>query len=202
MSDAKWYQAVRDLNWGELPEGESFRDRTTNAIKTVPYEHYEIHVGSHYFIYTTIDIPADDWLDIQIVTPNTTRWAHFVPYVASEAGIDSFIYEGVTILQAGTAITPLNRNRNSANTSGLTFASIINTSEANANLDTSIEGALLIGAATSGSGRNVGGEVEGRNEIILKQNTAYSIRIHSLDNTATKYVNLLLTWYEHTNKDT
>ena len=194
------YQGVRDLNFGSLPEGESFRDLTTNALKVIQYDHYEVHVGRSYAVYFTVDLPASNYVDLQIVAPDTTRWAHFTPSIVGEGGLQAWIYEGVTINTAGTAITPHNKNRNSANTSDFTFASIVNTTLANANADTVIEGATLLATLKAGAGRGIGGELEGRNEWNLKQNGTYSIRVLSLVGNATQYVNFAIGWYEHTNK--
>jgi len=195
-----WYARVKDPSFGELPAGEYIIDRSTNALKVIPYEHYEIHAGSHYQLYDVFDLPADDWIDMRFVTADTAKWPHFDPLVSGEAGLELWIYEGVTINAAGTAVTPINRNRNSANTSGMTMSYVIATTEAGLNTSTAIAGANQIGHAKIGSGKSSGGDVQSRNENMLKQNTAYTIRIHSLDNSATRYVNFQLTWYEHTNK--
>ena len=196
--DPKWYQAVKDIQFGEIPDGQSITDPTTYALKTVNYDHYEVHVGRSYAIYATFDLPANNYIDIQIVVPNSTRWAHFTPFISSEGGVQTWIYEGIVINLAGTAMTPLNKNRNSANTSEFTFASIVNTTLANA--DTDIATATLLATAKAGAGRGLGGELEARNEWVLKQNGKYSIRALNLVNNATQYVNFFLAWYEHTNK--
>ena len=199
-SQGNWYARVKDPSFGELAAGEYLIDRSTNAIKTVDYAHYEVHVGRSYAIYATFDLPASNYIDIQIVVPDSARWAHFEPFISSEGGAQAWFYEGVVINTAGTAMIPMNKNRNSANTSEFTFASIVNTSLSNANADTDITGAALLATGKSGAGRGIGGEFGVRNEWNLKQNGKYSIRVLSLVNNATQYVNFFLAWYEHTNK--
>jgi hypothetical protein len=198
--EIKWYQAVKDLQFGELPDGQSITDPTTYALKTVDYSHYEVHVGRSYAIYATFDLPASNYIDIQIVVPDSARWAHFEPYISSEGGAQAWFYEDVVINEAGTGMGPKNKNRNSANTSEFTFASIVNTSLSNANADTDITGATLLATGKAGAGRGIGGEFGVRNEWVLKQNAKYSVRVLSLVNNATQYVNFFLAWYEHTNK--
>lgn len=172
-------------------------DRATWAVKVVLYSHYEIHAGSHYHIRDVTDISINNVFDVQWTTPDTTKWAHFTFTLTCEAETEWYIYEGVTINTPGTAITPVNNNRNSTNTSTATIASISNTSVSNANADTAVAGATEIGHGIVGAGRT--GGIENRDdEIVLKQNTIYCMRAIA---NAAGYVNFLMTWYEHTNKE-
>ena len=113
-------------------------DKSTRAIETIEYEHHEIHEGSHYLIVDVVDLAISNERDIQITTPNTTKWTHLVFALDSENEIEWYLYQNVTINTPGTAVTPINNDRNSAKTSGLTIATIDNTSVANANADTAV----------------------------------------------------------------
>lgn len=92
-------------------------DASTHALEIVDYEHHEIHAGSHFFIEDVQDIALNNVYDVQWTTPNTTQWAHFVFELNCESETEWYIYEGVTINTAGTALTPINNNRNSATAS-------------------------------------------------------------------------------------
>jgi len=168
-------------------------DPVSEGLVTTSFEHHEIHEGDHYFIEDVSDIAINNVFDVQWTTPNTTEWAHFNFVLACENETEWFIYEGVNIILAGTALTPINNNRNSANTSSATLASIANTSVANANLDTAVAGATLLAHGIVGSGQD-GGVIAREREIIMKQNTKYCLRAVA---TAAGYVNFFMGWYEH-----
>lgn len=178
-------------------------DRATDCIAIVDYEHHEIHDGSHFFNVRHVDVPANDILDIRFTTPDTTKWLHMTYQFETEAEYIADLYEGVTIVNPGTALTAINNDRNSTNTSGLTlFDYIVNVDVANANVDTVIASATLlldVHTGTSGFLTSSGGSAKRENEIILKQNTSYSFRFANQSGT-TEYVAWAFKWYEHTNK--
>jgi len=170
-------------------------DQVSNALVTLDFEHHELHDGDHFFIEDVSDIAINNVLDIQWTTPNTTEWLHFNFVLNCEAETEWFIYEGVTIVLAGTTITPINNNRNSLHTSSSAIASIANTSVANANSDTTVAAATLLAHGIVGAGQD-GGVIAREREIIMKQNTKYCMRAVA---TAAGYVNFYMGWYEHTN---
>lgn len=171
-------------------------DSTTNTLQNISYGHHEIHSGSHYFIEDVADLSTNNVLDVQFTTTNTAKWAHFFFLLNCESETEWHIYEGATINTVGTSITAINNNRNSANTSSMTIAGILNTSVANANTDTPTAGALELAHGIIGDGKD-GGIISRDKEIILKQNTIYCMR--ATVNSA-GYINFLMEWYEHTNK--
>jgi len=171
-------------------------DSRTYAFKTIEYPHNEIHGGSSYVFAEAVDQTINHAYDIQITTPNTTKWAHMIFSFVVEAETDWFFYENVNIILAGAAATPLNRDRNSANTSGLTLAVITNTTVGNANADTAVAGATTLIHGHTGDKKASGG-IAGRHEFILKQNEDYSLRFVA---TAAGWVAWNIDWYEHTNK--
>ena len=169
-------------------------DNTTKTLQIIDYNHHEIHAGNHYFISDVVTIPINNVVDIQITAPNTLKWSHFLGSIDCEDETEFYFYENVSIITPGTTLTPKNNNRNSSNTSGMTFAIIANTDVANANIDTVVAGAIELEHGIVGSGR-IGGIRSRDDEIKLKQNTSYTLRL--IANTA-GYVNFYLTWYEHT----
>jgi hypothetical protein len=169
-------------------------DESTRAVNTVDYSHHEIHEGSTYEYKEVVDLAINNVRDIQITTPNTTKWGHFTFRFTTESETEWHLYENVTINTPGTSYTPINSNRNSANTSDLTVAYIDNTSAANANADTAVAGATQILHGISGAGRD-SGLYSHEHEIILKQNEDYTVRF---DASAAGFVDYHLDWYEHT----
>jgi hypothetical protein len=171
-------------------------DAVSGARNTIPYEHHEIHGGSAYFVLDVVDLAINNIRDIQITTPDTTKWAHWLFDFKTENETDWYFYENVTINTAGTAHVALNADRNSANTSGLTIKYIDNTSLANANADTAVAGATTLLHGISGAGRDGGVQDRGM-EKILKQNEDYSIRFIA---SAAGHITYHLVWYEHTSR--
>jgi len=171
-------------------------DKITSFLGVIEYEHHEIHEGDGYVIRSFVDIPIGDVYDIQITTPDTTKWAHMTFEFEVESETIFYVYENVAIVTPGTAIVIGNRNRNSLNTSGLTIKGIANTDIASANADTTVSGATLLATGTIGTGKKSGGSSHSEWEVIFKQNEDYTVRFLA---TTAGYVNFKLDWYEHTN---
>ena len=171
------------------------KDVATDDIVTIEFEHHAIHEGNSYGYAEAIDLTLSYVYDIQITTPNTTKWTHFTYNFSVENETDWYFYENVDIITAGAAITPQNRDRNSSNDSTLTIKVITNTTTVNANLDTAVAGATILAHGMTGD-KKTGGEANGRHEIILKQNEDYSLRFIA---TVAGYISFHLDWYEHQN---
>lgn len=165
-------------------------EETTNSLKTIDYSHAELHSGSHYFSRGYELLSKNGVKDILIVTPNTTKWSHMVIGVE---GISSTLvvglYEDVTTSSDGLRDNEGNRNRNYPN-DNTTFIYYNPTITDSGN---------LLAENIFGAGKNSnGGGSRDTEEIILKQNTKYLLRIteQNLDST---YINWIIDWYEHTN---
>jgi hypothetical protein len=178
---------------GNIADGDSLRiarlDAWTHALEVLNYAHHEIHGGSAYTACKifTLGVGATD--NILIVTPNTTKWAHFTFSVVSDAVVQVDLYEA-TGLTGGAALTAYNRNRNSSNSSGLTLTSTTTGGSG--------DGTLIWTFKAGANKAVVQSETSDRLEFILKQNTAYQLKITGAN---TDIVTGLLDWYEHTNKD-
>ena len=173
-------------------------DYTTQAINNIDYPHHEIHAGSHYFINNSVTMAINNIFDMQFVTPNTTKWSHFLFALHPAMEISWFIYEGATITNTGTGtpVTSYNSNRNSTNISGNKIFTQLQGTTASALLDTSWTGATLMAKGLIGSNKD-GGFLSRENEIILKQNTTYLMR--GIANAGGEFA-FNADWYEHTNK--
>ena len=164
-------------------------DSATNVLNTISYEHHEIHSGSSYTSDRNVELASGASMDILIITPNTTKWAHLLYEVSMEAEGQIIIYEAPTAT-AGTAITAVNRNRN------VTKPATITLSHTPTGITT---GSTILRTHHIGAGKTFGGGARGTHEFILKQNTKYLIRITNLT-TSANWAEMILNWYEHTNK--
>lgn len=167
-------------------------DTLSHGAVVVDFEHHEIHEGDAFLvIYSALKSNAET-IEIRVATPNTTKWAHMVFEIQGALAGTAQIWEDTTKTHAaGNAITPVNRNRNSAATSGLTVCHTPAGAEAGAAMFTH-----YFGASSQSGLVSEGGGAGGRHEFILKQNTAYLIRATSrADGNA---LTIILDWYEHT----
>ena len=190
--DGMKMKAYTGTNWRNVRS-----DSSTRSLQVIDYAHHEIHGGSSYEHSENYDISANNVRDIQITTPNTTKWAHFFFSIETESETDCYFYEDITITTPGTAVTPVNHNRNSDNTSGLTMKYIDNTTIGNANADTSASAATTLTHFVAGGGKDSGGH-DHAHEFILKQNEDYMIRFIG---SSAGNISYHLYWYEHTDKD-
>ena len=171
-------------------------DGGSGAGTAIEEEHHKAHVGMHFNVHSYADLAINNVLDLQWVMNNwavTTEEVHWIWTIKTEAETLWEIWEGATIVNVGTVVTPINNQRNSANTSVTTLYSQNNTSLSNANVDTSVAAATLLATGISGAGRDAG-EVTRGAELIMKNNTTYCLRAIA---SAAGYVNFKMEWYEH-----
>jgi hypothetical protein len=159
------------------------------ATVTIEWEHNEIHEGDAYSaqIYDAdTDIATPKTFRVQ--APNTTKRLHCVWSMSCGASGGLWeLYEGPTVNAAGSAVTPVNRSRNSTNTAtGAVFQD-----DTYSALGTLIW-AEFVGA--NGAVFKAGGNARSDSEFILKQNTAYLMRFTAtVDNTI---CTIRADWYE------
>jgi len=169
-------------------------DSITHAQNTIDYAHHEIHAGSSYEYANALDFTNAETKSFLLVTPDTTKWIHFIFEVAGEAEFNVNFYEAATPDADGAAVTApavINKNRNSNNTPGLVFTSA-------PTLGGGSKG-TLIRVHHSGSGKQTGGQVRGTAELILKQDTKYWVDITN-STTSNNFISWMVGWYEHTSK--
>ena len=168
-------------------------DSATNAQTVITYPHHEIHGGSAYFVsYSRLAADAE-MIELRIKTPDTTKWAHMVIEIdAALAAVAELWIDTIKSDAFGNRLGIMNRDHNSPNTSGLVICHTPGgVQPTNANWK------QYLGSA-SGNGKVVsGGGASSRHEFILKQNTAYLIRVTSRANSNS--LTVLLDWYEHQN---
>lgn len=169
-------------------------DGASKAITVIEYPHHEIHDGNGYFaVYSALANTAGT-IAVRVQTPNTTKWAHMIFEIDSALAATAQLWHPTTMTDVvGNRITPMNRDHNSSNTSGLTICHTPGGSQAGtANLT------QYIGASASGGRVAEGGGSSSRHEFILDQNSSYYILVTSrADNNA---MSIIMDWYEHTNR--
>lgn len=166
-------------------------DPSTNSLKTIDYSHAELHAGDHYVCSDPNELDSAATQVFLLTTPNTTKWIHMSTIFDGTAITQIDIYEGAD-RTGTTALTCLNRNRNSIKTAGLTIHRGVSGG--------TTDGTLLPLSYKSGSATNQARSAatnRSENELILKQNTKYLIRITS--GSADNLTNVIFDWYEHTN---
>lgn len=166
-------------------------DRITRALNVIDYAHHEIHAGSHFLYTDAISLNAAGSQDYLITVPDTAKWPHMI-FILEGSAITQFdLYEG-TDKNGTTLQTVGNSNRNSDNVAGVTVHKGVSGGSIDGTLiHTYKGGAATNQARASGSTRN-------DEEIILRQNTKYILRVTS--GTNSNLINVNLSWYEHTSK--
>jgi hypothetical protein len=169
-------------------------DLITHAINVIDYPHHEIHGGSSYLVVYSALAGDTDVIEVRIQTPNSAKWAHMVISIESALASTATLWTPTTKThEGGNALTPMNRNHNSTNSSGLTICHTPGGAQAGA-------GNLVqyLGAATVSGRTETGGTTGSRHEFILKQNDDYLINMTSRADA--NAMTITLDWYEHTSK--
>ena len=167
------------------------QDKVTQALNTIDYAHHEIHSGDHYYMEGHTSLNIDGTYKVALVTPDTTKWVHLTWAISSNGVLTIEFYEGAEGISNGTEKTPLNNNRNSSNTSGVTLT---------AGVAATGDGTLISQAKWGGDTfkSSFGGSAARIDELILKQNTIYLRKFTS--HTDNNIISFKATWYEHTSK--
>jgi hypothetical protein len=170
-------------------------DAPSGASIFIDSAHHEIHEGKTFSVEGSSTVTSGQIVEFILKTPDTTEWTHLTFDYSSNVADFAFIaYEGVTVLTTGsTAITPLNMDRNSSNTSSL---GIWRSSGTATTSSTIVYGPYTIGASGNPQQR-LGGTQSHQSEKILKQNTWYVFRF--TNGTTTQVINFRANWYELTN---
>jgi hypothetical protein len=156
-------------------------DEVTGALTTIDLPHHEVHEGEMFAAYynSTTGTAAD-----VLLTTGATS-VHLVIELVSDGKVKTTIYEGPTTSANGTAITAVNKNRQSINTAVLTVHHTPTVSATGTAIHM-----YMVGSAAKAGG--IGRSVE---EYILAKNTKYLLRSAFAVNTD---VLQRFTWYEET----
>ena len=166
-------------------------DLSTHTLQMIDYAHHEIHAGSHFMYTDHVPLNSGNSQDYLITTPNTTKWSHMIFALDGSAITQFELYEGADRI-GSVAQTVGNNNRNSSVTATVT----IHKGTAGGTTDgTRIH--YYQGGSATGVSRGLS-STRNDDEIVLRQNTKYILRVTS--GTNGNLTNVQLSWYEHTNK--
>lgn len=164
-------------------------DASTNALNVMQYEHHEIHGGSHYFVEGHGEFSSGSAVSFAAFMSGTvTAQAHMLFGFKTNGLIEVQMYEGSTET-GGAAVTPVNSNRSSANTSKLTIVS---------NPGLTATGNMLLSFTLGSTGRGASLSFDRENEIVLASNTVYVWHIQA--HNANTRISWRGSWYEHSDK--
>lgn len=164
-------------------------DAVSNSLVVMDNAHHEIHEEDSYRVFINKDVGNAGTFAIAFTTPNTAKWVNLTFAVSHELEGDFKLYEAITSWTSGTPITPVNANRTSSNTSGIT--------------DMVFDPSVTLGTPVTlihevgGSGRQFGSASDHDTEWILAENTTYLLLFTNLTANSNE-TNLQLDWYEHT----
>ena len=166
-------------------------DSTTHTLQIIDYAHHEIHAGSHFLYTDAVPLNSGATQDYLITVPDTTRWPHML-FVLDGSAVTQFeLYEGAD-RNGSVAQTVGNSNRNSLTTATTT----VHKGTAGGTTDGTLIH-IYKGGSTTGGSRSAAG-TRNDEEIILKQNTKYILRVTS--GTNGNLTNVRLSWYEQVDK--
>jgi hypothetical protein len=164
------------------------------SIITISPEHHEIHCGDSYEMTHSIDLTNGQIYNVLIIVPNATgtgqaqKLWHFKGEVDTEAEALIEFFEAPTYSAAGTGLTSVNRNRQ--------LAATYTDSLGITHTPTLTGDGTRIYVKRIGSGKTSGGSASRSDEFVLKNNTAYLLRVTNATTTA-NWCNFDLNYYVH-----
>jgi hypothetical protein len=170
-------------------DGNSYLASSDKPFPTVDINHLRLQEGRAFAVGVlrsfSNKLPAGQSIDIAMafasgVTPSISIFG----LCAGDA--EGYLYEGA-VVTGGTAVTAVNKNRDSANTS----QSAILVGPTVTSLGTMILGQILIG----GSGKKASGGDLSSSDLILNDLTTYLFRLTNINGTS-HAAEIILEWYE------
>jgi hypothetical protein len=170
-------------------DGNSYLASSDKPFPTVDINHLRLQEGRAFAVGVlrsfSNKLPAGQSIDIAMAfASGVTPAISILGLCAGDA--EGYLYEGA-VVTGGTAVTAVNKNRDSANTS----QSAILVNPTVTSLGTMILGQILIG----GSGKKAGGGDLGSSDLILNDLTTYLFRLTNINGTS-HAAEIILEWYE------
>ncbi len=164
-------------------------DTATNAVVTADVSRNMLNNGYMFTVMESTDLSNSAIRNILVVTPDTDTWAHLFWTVAHELEAKVEFYADTAYSANGTEISSFNRDGNvSANATTLVF-----------HTPTITDAGTLVATAHQGGGQKAGGGDHEASEFILKQGSAYLLRITNAT-TSDNLIYMKLAWYEYANQ--
>jgi len=163
----------------------------TRALITTNHTKAEILDGHHYYIEGWTTLGDGETLFIQMLSPDAPRMMHLTWKIQSSGILETYLLEDATGgMAGGTVITPLNSDRNSANTSDVRLWQGVTTCVSGTTIANSRVGA----AAFKGS---VGGDPSRADMLVVKSGVSHMRAFKSF--TAGNNISFRAGWDEHEN---
>lgn len=163
-------------------------DSISGAVQSIEYEHSRIHSGKG-FLFNGKHTVANGASAYHLLDNPAASYPHLRVFAvtASSGPMDIEFYEGATTSASGTAVTPVNYNRNSATTAALACYN---------GPTVTTPGTLLAYMLITGTKHESGsGDSGGQTEWILKPSTKYLAKLTNNSGSSVTYA-LKLFWYE------
>ena len=170
--------------------GNNVVEQYSNAVRTIEQEHAMIHDGNAYQLSGRLASLASAASEYILIDPSTpVHWRYFK--FQSEGGpFDVELFKNPTTTDPGSALTPVNRNDISSNTSSSTITEAPTVTDDGTRMDLDVSSLEGTGSRTRGALEGVGGA-----EWVIDGGNTYLIKVTNNDNSA-----ILLTykffWYE------
>jgi len=167
-------------------------DPSTHAIVCIDHSAHEICEGNKFYAeHVDAAMANAAKIEMLIVTPNSTKWAHAFIGVSVTGASTLQIYEAPTVTNPGTPLVKVNRNRNSDIAATVVITHTPATTDDGTLIQTKYCGATGKFSADGEDQRN-------ENMWLLKQNTKYLVRLTAdADGIKGK---IFCNWCEHTYK--
>jgi len=160
-------------------------------VIVVDVNHQRNHDGRAFFAYKmypdSSPLAATASIDIVLASPSGV-FPHITVDAMCLGDAEFYIYEG-TATTGGTTLTPVNRNRNYADSNPSQIAMVVNPTVTS--IGTQLDAQVIAG----GSGKKSGGGAVGSLEYVLKPLTNYLFRLTNVNGTA-HAAHMQLEWYE------
>lgn len=169
-------------------------DSSTNTLQNIDYAHHEIHAGSAYQVNITNTNINSTPLRIKIVVPAQEKRLHMLAFGVSSGESVFTITENPTGgATGGSSLTPINKRRDSSNVSSATLTQGVSAPT----------GGNVITLENHGFDKDkISGETRDQAEWILGKTGTSETYVFELESGTSDVVgNLLLAWYEHTDKN-
>ena len=160
--------------------------------------HHEVHEGDTYSVVASDAVAAStDTVQIYLLAPavaDRQKRMHLVLNHMGSGAHTLVVTEGITFTSGGAAYVPINRRRDSANTTATQAARVGGDGLAGGVLV--YAGGTIIWSESMGSGKAAGGQSRGTEEWILAPNTGYIFEV--ISGATSTSIGISATWYEHT----
>ena len=170
------------------------QDRSTQSMKSIDYAHHEVHGGSSYQANISNTNINGTPLRIKFEVPAQEKRIHMLAFGVSSGESTFTITENPTGgASGGSSLTAMNKRRDSSNTSSATLTQGV----------TAPTGGTVLTTELHGFDKDkISGETRDTAEWILGKTGSAETYVFELESgTADVVGNLLLVWYEHTDKN-